>query len=233
METSSPGAQTPNTPHSSWGPFSWGSRSCVSRPSPRILVTLPILPLVCPLLQIVVLDGVIGVLIAVHGLGRHGIGVLLRPAVQHQPDDRSDPHTEDAEEHQEVPEGGTEGELRVGLAEGGHQQRDDDAEQGTPDQEHLHLRGPADHQGAAVQAIRHRGARAGPARIWRGPDRPWPVRIRCAGFVCRGARGGVRGTVGGKSHAFHGTWHNGPNPPWVGHARRCGGGATGRGCGRR
>src|SRR3954452_12866478 len=35
LATSSPGAQTPKTPHASWGPFSPGSRSWLSRPSPR------------------------------------------------------------------------------------------------------------------------------------------------------------------------------------------------------
>lgn len=35
MATSSPGAQTPKTPQASWGPFSPGSRSWLSRPSPR------------------------------------------------------------------------------------------------------------------------------------------------------------------------------------------------------
>ncbi|MFD5098735.1 putative leader peptide [Streptomyces albidochromogenes] len=35
LATSSPGAQTPKTPQASWGPFSPGSRSWLSRPSPR------------------------------------------------------------------------------------------------------------------------------------------------------------------------------------------------------
>src|SRR4051812_26670299 len=43
LETSSPGAQTPKTPQASWGPFSPGSRSWDSRPSPRV-VTTPRLP---------------------------------------------------------------------------------------------------------------------------------------------------------------------------------------------
>ena len=35
LATSSPGAQTPKTPQASWGPGRWGSRSWLSRPSPR------------------------------------------------------------------------------------------------------------------------------------------------------------------------------------------------------